>query len=64
MVEMSSGFHVIRLVERQEAGLQRLDEKTQKEIKKKLQNIIMEREYRRLVDNLKQKAAVRIVESE
>lgn len=62
IIETYSGFHVIKLVEREYAGLHPFDEKTQSEIKKKLQGIIADREYKRLVEDLKRKATVQIID--
>jgi parvulin-like peptidyl-prolyl isomerase len=58
VVEIGNGFHVFRLAERQHAGLRPLDEKTQLEIKKKLQNLIADREYKRILGELKRKATI------
>jgi parvulin-like peptidyl-prolyl isomerase len=64
IVELSSGFHVIRLVERQFAGPQPFDDKTQAQIKRKLQGVILEREYKRQVGEMKRRAVILIVENE
>jgi parvulin-like peptidyl-prolyl isomerase len=60
VIEMPAGFHVIRLVKRQYAGLIPLDQKSQEEIRKKLQNVVAERESKRLVAELKQKATIEV----
>jgi hypothetical protein len=60
LIEMASGFHVVRLVQREYAGLQPLDEKTQAEIRKKVQNAIGEREYKRILNELKKTASIQI----
>ncbi|MCS6852325.1 MAG: peptidyl-prolyl cis-trans isomerase [Gemmataceae bacterium] len=60
IIELPSGFHVIRLVQRDVAGLRPLDEKTQAEIRKKLQGLIADREYKRIVNELKRKATIEI----
>ncbi len=62
IVETFSGFHVIRLQEREYAGLHPFDDKTQQEIKKKLQGIIADREYKRIVEELKRNSTVTIIE--
>jgi parvulin-like peptidyl-prolyl isomerase len=62
IVETFNGYHVIRLQEREYAGLHPFDEKTQQDIKKKLQGIIADREYKRIIGELKRKATVQIVE--
>ena len=60
VVEVSQGFHVIRAVKRDYAGLKPLDEKTQKAIRQKLEGEVWEREYKRLVADLKRSAAIEI----
>ena len=60
VVEVTNGFHVFRLVKRDYAGLRPLDEKTQAEIRRKLENAVFEREYKRLVAELKRKAVIEI----
>lgn len=64
IVEMATGFHVIRLVEREHAGMQPFDEKAQALIKKKLQGIIMEREYKRIVNEMKRRAVIHVLDTE
>jgi peptidyl-prolyl cis-trans isomerase SurA len=59
-VETSSGFHVMKLVKREYAGRMPLDEKLQKEIKRKLQNDAFERETKRLLTDLKSRCAIEI----
>jgi hypothetical protein len=60
VVELPTGFHVIRLVKREYAGLMPLDDKTQSEIRRKLQNAVVERESKRLLTELKQRATIEI----
>ncbi len=60
VIEIPTGFHVIRLVKRTRAGLLPLDEKLQNDIRRKLQNLVVERETKKLLDELKQKATVEI----
>jgi parvulin-like peptidyl-prolyl isomerase len=60
LIEIPTGFHVIRLVKRTRAGLLPLDEKLQNDIRRKLQNLVVERETKKLLDELKQKATVEI----
>jgi hypothetical protein len=59
-VETSTGFHVTKLVKREYAGRMPLDEKLQKEIKRKLQNEAFEREAKRLLADLKSRCAIEI----
>jgi parvulin-like peptidyl-prolyl isomerase len=49
---MDTGFHVVRVVERTHEGLRPFDAKVQTEIRKKLQEIVQEREVRRIVETL------------
>jgi hypothetical protein len=58
--EQPFGFHVIRLAKRQYAGLMPFDEKTQKLIKDKLRNEIMQRESKRIVTELKRQAVIEV----
>jgi peptidyl-prolyl cis-trans isomerase SurA len=64
LVELDSGFHLVRVVGRTHAGRRPFDEKTQAEVRKRLQNLIAEREYRKLMDDLKRKAAIVITEEQ
>lgn len=50
--ETETGFHVLRVAERNYAGTQPYTEKLQAEIRRKLQNQIFEREAKRLIDTL------------
>lgn len=60
IVELTNGFHVFRLVKREQAGQKPFDEKTQAAIRNKLQNEAWEREYKRIMAVLKRKAAIEI----
>jgi peptidyl-prolyl cis-trans isomerase SurA len=60
VIEMGSGFHVIRLAKRQHAGRTPMDEKAQTLIRGRLTNIIWEREYKRIVNDLKGRAAIAV----
>jgi peptidyl-prolyl cis-trans isomerase SurA len=64
IVEIPTGFHVFRLVERQYPGLQPFDDKTQALIKKKLSAVIMEREYKRTLNEMKRRAVIQIIDSD
>ena len=61
IVELPTGFHVFRLTKREYAGRVPLDEKTQEEIRKKLQVQIAEREWKWIVSDLKKKARIEII---
>jgi peptidyl-prolyl cis-trans isomerase SurA len=58
IVEVSNGFHVIRLVKREYAGKRPFDEGVQKEIRNKLRNEIFNREAKKIVTELKRKAVI------
>ncbi|MCI0463919.1 MAG: peptidylprolyl isomerase [Gemmataceae bacterium] len=60
ILELANGYHVIRLVKRDYAGQVPLDDKTQATIRNKLKAQVWEREYKRIVSNLKRKAAIEI----
>jgi parvulin-like peptidyl-prolyl isomerase len=63
LVEMPAGFHIIRLVKRQRAGMKPFDEAVQKQIKEKLRGEVFERETKRIVNELKRKAVIEIAHS-
>jgi parvulin-like peptidyl-prolyl isomerase len=59
LVEIPSGFHIIRLVKREFAGKMPFhEEKTQLAIRDKLRKEIANRESQRLIDDLKRKAQI------
>lgn len=60
VIEIPTGFHVIRLVKRQYAGVTPLDEKTQSDIRKKLQMQVFDREAKRLVADLRTQATIEV----
>jgi hypothetical protein len=61
LVEFPTGYHIIRLDHRDFAGPQPLDKQTQLEIKRKLSNIIADREYKRLLKEMRSKATIQIL---
>jgi hypothetical protein len=61
VVEMSTGFHVFRLVKRQYAGQMPFDQETQKIIITKLKNEVADRETKRILDELKRRAVIEII---
>jgi parvulin-like peptidyl-prolyl isomerase len=65
LIELGSGFHVVKLTQRDHAGTRPFtDAAVQADIRKKLQNQLAEREYRRVVDDLKRRAAIEILVEE
>lgn len=60
IIEQANGFHVFKLVKRDYAGRRPFDEDTQRAIRVKLQNETFEREYKRILTELKRKASIEI----
>jgi parvulin-like peptidyl-prolyl isomerase len=60
ILDLGFGFHIVRIVKREYAGQRPFDVPCQMEIRKKLQGVIAEREYRRIVDDLKRKATITV----
>jgi parvulin-like peptidyl-prolyl isomerase len=60
VVETDNGFHVVRLVKRQHAGVLPFDKKGQKLVRDKLRNQVFQREMKRFVNDLKRKAVIEI----
>ena len=58
LVELATGFHIVRVVRREIAGQLPFDEKVQKQIKEKLRNEIGQREIKRLVNEMKRNAII------
>jgi parvulin-like peptidyl-prolyl isomerase len=60
VVELTNGFHVVRLVKREYAGMMPFDEKTQGTIREKLKNEIYAREAKKVVAALRRKATIEV----
>jgi parvulin-like peptidyl-prolyl isomerase len=60
LVEFESGFHVVRLVSRQQSGTKPFNEEVQKQIREKLRREVFTRESKRFVNDLKRKAVIEI----
>ena len=58
VVETVPGFHIVRLVKRQRAGIRPFDDAVQKQIKDKLRNEVFAREMKRIVNELKRQAVI------
>lgn len=58
IVEISTGYHLVRLVKRDYAGQMPLDAKTQKLIQDKLRSDLFRRESQRLIDCLRRTATI------
>jgi peptidyl-prolyl cis-trans isomerase C len=57
-IDLGFGFHVVKVVEREYAGKEPFDEKCQAKVRMKLEGYIAEREYKRIVDDLKRSATI------
>jgi parvulin-like peptidyl-prolyl isomerase len=60
VIQLGNGFHIVRVVKREYAGLAPLDDKAQTAIRNRLTSVVMDREYKRIVAELKRKASVQI----
>jgi hypothetical protein len=61
VVEFTTGVHVFRVLKREYAGQQPLNDDVQKQVRRKLENEIAEREVRQLVRDLRSRSVIRIV---
>ena len=61
VIEIPGGFHVIRVVRREIAGILPFDDKVQKQIREKLHNDVMQREMKAIVAEMREKAKPNIV---
>jgi peptidyl-prolyl cis-trans isomerase SurA len=57
-VEVPGGFHLIKVIERTRAGRRPFDAEVQNEIRNKLMGALANKEYKRLVDDMKSKALI------
>lgn len=60
VIPFTTGVHLIRVTKRENAGQLPLNDETQKVIRKKLEAQLFDREYRRIVRELKTRAVVRL----
>jgi hypothetical protein len=60
IVNMTTGVHIFRLVSRDPGGLQPLNEDVQNQIRAKLRSQIADREYKRIVRELRSRAVVEV----
>lgn len=60
VIELSTGFHVVKLTTRDYAGPKPFNEKTQQEIRNKLQGDIWELEYKKAIADLKRKMTIEV----
>ncbi len=60
LIEVNTGYHVVRVASREYAGQRPFDDKVQKEVREKLRQEIFQVEMKRLVNGLKRKAVIEI----
>ena len=60
IVELPTGFHVVRVAKREYAGRKPFDEKVQAQILNQLRNEVANRETRRIITKLKEKAILEV----
>jgi parvulin-like peptidyl-prolyl isomerase len=58
LIDLGFGYHVVKVVERDYAGLEPFDTQCQARVREKLRGQIAEREYKRIVDDLKRRATI------
>jgi len=63
VIPISTGVHILRLTQRENAGLIPLDEKTQKQIENKIKNQVFENEYKRIIRELRNRSTI-VIERE
>jgi hypothetical protein len=64
VVEIGSGFHVVKLLKREFAGSMPFDDKVQKQIRDKLRGVVFQREMKRIITELRRKAVVEIASAD
>ena len=60
ILDLGFGHHIVRIVSREYSGLRPFDVQCQMDIRKKLQAVIAEREYKHIVDDLKRRATITV----
>jgi len=61
VIPTDTGYHIVKMVEREDAGIRPFDEKVQSFIRRKLTATIQEREKEKLVDTLLRQTTVKII---
>src|SRR5262249_36378039 len=61
IVPLSTGVHLIRVVKHERGGPMPLDETVQNQIRSKLRNQLADREYRRIIRELRTRAVIEVV---
>lgn len=62
LVEMESGFHIVKVLKKTEAGREPFDDKVQRKIRDRLRGEVFQREMKRMVNDLKRKAIIQVAE--
>jgi hypothetical protein len=60
IVDVGFGFHIVRAAERQYAGLKPFDVACQSEIRNKIRSTVADREFKKMVEELKKKATITV----
>lgn len=60
IIELETGYHIIRLVKRTYAGLTPFDDRTQKQIREKLKGAVFQQEMRKVINELKRTAIIEV----
>ena len=61
LVETPAGYHIVKVVERDRAGIKPFDDKVQVEVRRKLMRDVQEVEYKRLVEKLWRAGVVKVI---
>jgi hypothetical protein len=61
VVDIGTGVHLFRLIKREHAGQMPFDDKVQNDIERKLKSEIFEKEYKRIVKELRERSVIDIV---
>jgi parvulin-like peptidyl-prolyl isomerase len=60
LIELEFGYHIVKVKEREYAGVKPFDDKVQKEIKDKVKNQIFMTEMKQIVNHLKRQAVIEV----
>jgi peptidyl-prolyl cis-trans isomerase SurA len=62
LIETPAGYHIVKVVERDYAGVKPFDDKVQQDVRRRIQRDLQDIEYKRLVENLWRSGVVQVVE--
>ena len=62
LIETPAGYHIVKVAEREYAGVKPFDDKVQTEVRRRIQMEMQAMEYRRLVEKLWRSGVVQVVE--